>query len=487
MALAHATIALARVGGGQSYSGGSHSSSFGGGGSGGGGDLVFLLIELVIDYPAVGLPVTAVVIGFFMVSRLRAGTPTGWSASGDIGPSAVDDGAPSMAAPGARLELLGIRELDPQFSLVLFEDFLYALYEEVQTARAGGKLQSLSPYLAPEVITGMARDQGKPDKVEGVIVAGLHFISVSGLGDGAPMLSVRVRFGTNYTEITAGASKTYYAVEIWTLIRSRAARSRPPEKTRVFKCPNCGAPLEAVVAGKCSYCGKQVATGELDWLVQVVGVMVREARAPTLFSDGSAPRDVLPTRTTDGAAERFNALQTRDSNVTFEAFQARVEMIFVELQAAWSNLDWSRARPFTSDRLFQDWAHWMELYRQERARNVIERPRIARVELCDVESDLFYDAITARLHASCVDYTVSDDGKLLGGNKSAEKPFSEYWTLIRGAGVKGAPSVQKLCPQCGAELKINMAGRCDYCQAEVTSGKFDWVLSRIEQDDAYDG
>jgi predicted amidophosphoribosyltransferase len=54
-------------------------------------------------------------------------------------------------------------------------------------------------------------------------------------------------------------------------------------------------------------------------------------------------------------------------------------------------------------------------------------------------------------------------------------------------GTKGTPSAQKLCPQCGAELKINMAGRCEYCQAEVTSGRFDWVLSRIEQDEAYDG
>jgi len=32
-----------------------------------------------------------------------------------------------------------------------------------------------------------------------------------------------------------------------------------------------------------------------------------------------------------------------------------------------------------------------------------------------------------------------------------------------------------------------MAGICGYCQAKVNSGAFDWVLSRIEQDDAYTG
>jgi predicted lipid-binding transport protein (Tim44 family) len=493
VALLSAGSALARVGGGQSFSGGSH-SSFGGGSSGGngsGGDLVFLLFELIIDYPAVGLPVTAVVVVFFVVSRLRAGSSTGWSASSNFGDDTDSNealvNASSVPLAGTRQDLLRIQESDPQFSLVLFEDFLYALYGEVQMARAAGKLASLSPYLAQDVITGIARDQGKPDKIEGVIVAGLHFLEVSGLEEASPTLTVRVRFETNYTEVSAGTSRTFYAVEIWTLIRSRTAHSRPPNKTRVFKCPNCGAPLEAVVAGKCSYCGKEVATGDLDWLVQAVDVLEREAREPVLFSDGTAPRDTLPTRTTSGAAERFDALQTRDPSFTFDGFRARVEMMFTELQSAWSNRDWSRARPFTSDRLFQEWAHWMELYRQEHARNVIERPVLNRLELCDVETDAFYDSITARLHAACIDYTVSDDGKLLGGSRSADKPFSEYWTLIRGAGAKGAPSAQKLCPQCGAELKINMAGRCEYCQAEVTSGQFDWVLSRIEQDEAYDG
>jgi len=34
---------------------------------------------------------------------------------------------------------------------------------------------------------------------------------------------------------------------------------------------------------------------------------------------------------------------------------------------------------------------------------------------------------------------------------------------------------------------VNMAGYCEYCKAKVTSGEFDWVLSKIEQDEAYHG
>jgi len=32
-----------------------------------------------------------------------------------------------------------------------------------------------------------------------------------------------------------------------------------------------------------------------------------------------------------------------------------------------------------------------------------------------------------------------------------------------------------------------MAGNCEYCGSLVAGGDFDWVLSRIEQDDVYAG
>jgi hypothetical protein len=32
-----------------------------------------------------------------------------------------------------------------------------------------------------------------------------------------------------------------------------------------------------------------------------------------------------------------------------------------------------------------------------------------------------------------------------------------------------------------------MAGVCEYCLGKITSGDFDWVLSRIEQEKAYVG
>ena len=131
--------------------------------------------------------------------------------------------------------------------------------------------------------------------------------------------------------------------------------------------------------------------------------------------------------------------------------------------------------------------YWIDLYTQEKCRNVTESTQILRIDLANVTSDAHFDAITLRVFASGLDYTISDNGKLLSGHRSRPRTYSEYWTLIRGTARRGAPRTDPACPHCGAPLKIGMAGQCEYCRVKVTSGDFDWVLSRIEQDEAYGG
>jgi len=75
---------------------------------------------------------------------------------------------------------------------------------------------------------------------------------------------------------------------------------------------------------------------------------------------------------------------------------------------------------------------------------------------------------------------------VISGNRRRPRSYSEYWTLIRGSGTRGAPRKDNNCPHCGAPLRIGMAGQCEYCRVKITSGEFDWVLSRIEQDEAFE-
>src|SRR5206468_8553651 len=107
-------------GGGSHYSGGGHYSSGGGGGSS--GDLI-LLFELFFRFPQIGIPVLLLVV-YFVYARRRAarGLAAATWDSGNFGERAP----PAPAAPEQRLAIL--REGDPDFSTVLFDDFVFALF-----------------------------------------------------------------------------------------------------------------------------------------------------------------------------------------------------------------------------------------------------------------------------------------------------------------------------------------------------------------------
>ncbi|HEX8440408.1 TIM44-like domain-containing protein [Archangium sp.] len=465
-------------GSGSSYSGSSSSR----GSSSGAGGLTFIILVIVV-------------VGLLSVSQQnkREGD---WSTS-----APPPDRNRTRERGGSARELLtrlrtvgplgaGGRPVpfDPDFSLVPFEDFLYALYAKAHEARGGGRLDSLAAYLS-EGARASLRGLGEPARVQAVVVGAMQYLHTDLVTPHSTRVSVQLRFEANYTETSArGAQQSYYVAEEWTLARGTAVKSRSPDKARVFKCPNCGAALDGMRGNTCAYCEQKVDTGEFDWVVERIEVLEREQRGPQLGGDTPEEGTDWPTVKQPKVDDRMRLLLMQDPELSWDALNQRLGLIFQELQVAWSHRRWEQVRPYVSDSLFQMQLYWMDAYKQAGLRNVTENARITCVELARVVSDKYYYALTVRLFATGLDYTVRDsDGQVVGGSRTRERKYSEYWTLIRGRDTRGKPSADKHCPSCGAALSINMAGNCTHCSAKVTSGEFDWVLSRIEQDESYQG
>ena len=491
------------------FSGGSHGGSGysgGSGGSGGGnGFAIFELIVLCFEHPLLGLIILAIV-GFGVVKHITRSGYRDWSTT-----TVTASAAPAV---DPRTELDSLRRFDDSFSPIVFEDFLYALYAQVHAARGRGALDSFSAYLAPRSLAALA-GTGLVE-VKTIIVGALHFLQVTAAGEGpAPRFEVTVDFEANYTEVAAGGQeRAWYVRERWSLFRSASAPSRTPDRARLFACPSCGAPLEGVTAARCKYCNQQVCNGEFDWVVNAIEVVEREGRGPMLTADTQEEGTDLPTVVDPDARGAYNALAQRDPALAWQSFEARVQLVFLEFQRAWTARDLAAMRPFLSDNLFEVETYWVRAYEAQKLRNVTQNARITRIELARVASDRFFDAMTIRLFATSLDYTLADDGesarsaarsapdgesartaarsaleagRLVCGSRTKERSYSEYWTFIRSVQRTGPPRVDKACPNCGAPLAINMAGHCTYCKAKVTSGDFDWVLSKIEQDESYAG
>ncbi len=510
---ASAAFAGARPGGGSSYHGSSsshgsyssgHSSGYSGGSGGGGGGNAFAIFELLllcIEHPILGIFLLLLVGGVFGMRLVQSGR-SDWSTVSSY--AAADER--SASPPSPRKDLEGLRDFDAGFSVIVFEDFLSGLYAQVHAGRATG-LGAFSAFLAPDAFNALA-GLGQPGlaAVKTVIVGALHIV-----GDAPTRPSPRRRspspvdIEANYAETSsAGTDAAWYVRERWHLFRNASAPSRTPDKARVFACPSCGAPLEGVLAARCRYCNKEVCTGEFDWVVSRVELLERESRGPMLTAETREEGTDEPTVVDPDARQGLAALTQRDASFDWETFERRVGLVFLEFQRAWSARDLTAMRPFLSDNLFEVERYWIRAYEAQNLRNVTENARITRLDLARVTTDRFFDAVTVRLFGTSLDYTVAvatpaphkraepsssqpEPETVVCGSRSREGSYSEYWTFMRSARRTGPAREGTTCPNCGAPLAVSMAGNCTYCRAKVTQGDFDWVLSRIEQDESYAG
>ena len=238
----------------------------------------------------------------------------------------------------------------------------------------------------------------------------------------------------------------------------------------------------------CASCNQVVDNGRFDWVVDQISVSSLEERAPSLTTETEERGTDLETYKAPDRDNVWDALAADDPAVTEEALELRLAMIYDRLNKAWANNALEPVRGFVSDGLFDYLQYWVDAYKREGLRNQLTDMRITKVEYAKVVRDKYYDAVTIRIWGLGKDFVVkSETGKVVRGSKHMEREYSEYWTLIRSAGKKGAPKAEPTCGNCGAPLAVTQSGECTNCGAHVTAGEFDWVLSKIEQDDTYRG
>jgi ribosomal protein L37AE/L43A len=458
---------LLRVGGGESYSGGG-SSGGGGGGDGGGAELLYYLFRfllwLTMEYPAIGIPVDIVVI-LILIKWLKS--KQGKGTLFKISTTSVTQAA------GVKLDAL--RRFDPNFSEITFSDFCYSIYAHAHQARGKGDLDRYAPYLS---VVARRALQKRGGDVRAVVIGACNVVAFSGI-DGATVTAT-VMYESNITE----GETSFYLREQWMFERRRDILSPPPEKAKADHCPRCGAALQTRTDGSCDYCGVKIESGAFQWYVRTITLLSRETRGPLLTSN-------VPERGTDRRtnyqphfARQKAAFEAEHPDFTWSAFEARVRAVAQELQDSWTAREWERVRPLETENLFQMHRYWIDAYKRQHLRNIVDDFTITAVDPVKISADVFYEAITVRLFAQGRDYTADESGKVVAGSKTSMRRWSEYWTFIR---TKIVVTAAVACPNCGASVHAGATGICSYCGGKITVGHFEWILSRIEQDEAYVG
>lgn len=388
---------------------------------------------------------------------------------------------PDTVETGGRAEWLErLVGIDPNFSVPAFLDFAVLLYMRAQQNRS-----AVRPYVHEIGLAQMPMPEGP---VETVCVGGAKLLPAQ-ISHKNVRLAVRFEASATLTD-----GRTVCSHEIWSFLRPRHLLSKEPEELTALGCPACGNPSECRPDGTCTACDNVVTKGGYHWNVREVEVenhWTQKADEVGGGGGGGGDDDPAPTAVDRDLASEKRAFLARYPGFSFEDFGEQVTATYLALQAAWTERRFEKARPYESDTIFQTHRFWMESFKRFRKTNVLEDVRVERLTVVKVARDAYFDSITVRIWMSMIDYTKDDEtGRVLSGDPKTPTRSTEYWTFVRRSGFDARRAVSdpgKNCPSCGAPVKINMQGVCEHCSSKVTSGKFGWVLSRIDQDSVYTG
>jgi predicted lipid-binding transport protein (Tim44 family) len=186
----------------------------------------------------------------------------------------------------------------------------------------------------------------------------------------------------------------------------------------------------------------------------------------------------------ESVAAGLGSIHEHDPDFDDAAFLASVERSFFVVQQAWSERKPELSRRVMADGIWQQHKVQIDQYTAQHRRNLLDNLSIGNANVIAAHTDQTYDTITVRILAASADYDVDDNnGKVVRGNRNVEQ-WTEDWVYQRSSEATtktGAGTMNQRCPNCGAPLDLDLAGVCSYCKAPVMSGKYDWVLTRIDQ------
>lgn len=467
VALAWSLPALARIGGGEHYNSGN--SSRGGGGDGDGGAVIQLLVWLIIEHPAVGIPVAIIVAIVWFVHQRNQGDGSTRKALD----RAEAERRTTVSATAVTGWVAALKTKDPQFDLVAFFDRTRKLFLETQEAWFKRNLEPVRRHLSDATFQRLAVQlkildaQGVRDAIAEPKVLDLQII---GLEQNEFFDTVHVRVKAQLRDEDAPANATdeqaralamkkapEQFMEVWSFVRKPGVQTKVGEDSFQGKCPNCGAPFAGGAANTCEFCNAIVNSGNYDWVLAEI-------------TQGS---EYAPAHET---AEGLAKARQSDPGLSTEMLEDRASLAFWKWVEAQVTGDTTHLTKLAVPGFLQSLKSDLDALKAAGKRKVFLECAVGAVNTRKLSSQGELDLASVEIRWS------ARIGVAAAGQKPPNLPSQpQRWVLIlqRKSGAKTVTEngmATNRCPTCHAPLTNNGQPSCEYCGTLLASGDKDWVI-----------
>jgi len=455
-----------RAGGGEGFPG----SSGGGGGGGGGDDAIFniiwFLIELSINYPAVGIPLLIVFLSLvafgafegrerYVASTIRRGT----KAQGQV----------EQAKAVARLLSRDKEWNKGSFIFRIRKAFL--LIQDAWSKRDLSKAQSFLSDGVFDRFTILLReykDAGLRDHLQDVKIldAEIKQIETDSIFDTVHVAirasAVNFRVDAKSGKYAEGPSIPEIFEEVWSFIRRPGVTTLKKPGLIEGYCPNCSAPITIARVGICEVCNSYLRSGEYDWVLSEI----TQACEWKINENDEIPG--------------LSSFRKIDPGFNAQHIEDRVSVIFWRHVLADRLGDAGPMKKFTLPAYIQELSERFKPA-SAGARQYFGRCAVGSVEVGAIIPSDQFDRIFAVVAWSGVIMTARPDGKVDAGSKNTRR-INNAFIMVRKHGVKTETKASldsSHCPSCGAPEQDPLEFTCKYCGTVLNDGSQDWTLEKI--------
>ncbi len=456
----------ARAGGGGGFGGGGGGGSRGGsggsggysGGSGNGADLV-MLIYLLFEHPAIGVPVLIfVIIAVYLKGK-------------EVNQRSTIRGNVARRREVNTDQIRGdIQEHDPEFSEEIFNARVKKAFLTAQDAWCEQKLEPIRPFVSDGIFERWSmqikeqQDEGYRDFMSNINI-GVVQMSQYDVSGNTEELTVRIsasaedyRVSLSDNERIAGSGSSGSFVEFWTFLRRKGAKTKPgAEGLMEGHCPNCGAEIGINQSANCEHCKAFLRSGEYDWVLT-------EISQDSVY-DNRASEDI----------GGVSLLQESDAEFSPRMLEDRASVIYWRYMLALKSGESKPAKGCCSDECYSELCDKIKAD----TRVIFNNCAVGSVDTKGIIPARDFDTGLVEIIWSGEKVRLEAGKK---GQESQKAIYRELYILKRKAGVKSVETNQvgsAHCPGCGAPESAGENGACRYCGTLLNDGSRNWVLSAV--------
>src|SRR6202171_3068382 len=194
--------------------------------------------------------------------------------------------------------------------------------------------------------------------------------------------------------------------------------------------------------------------------------------APNIDADG-----------VDGKLAGIAAIHQHDPAFDENVFLAQAQRLFFAVLEAWTALKPALSQGVMASVIWEQQKTQINAYRAKGWRNKLDGLGFTSAVIAGALSNSGFDTVTVRLNANSADYDLDAGSRVIHGDTN-RWDWTEDWIFQRPSTtttVQPGTITSQACPNCGTSVNVDITSICPFCDAAVISGRFGWLLTRIDR------